>query len=71
MDADPDHDLALDQQDLGMLIPILIRIQLNDANLTGSGSTLQQKAHLCITFLGIAQPQSQFHIHVSVGDLYS
>jgi hypothetical protein len=70
MDADPDHDLALDQQDLGMLIPILIRIQLNDANLTGSGSTLQ-KAHLCIPFLGISQPHSQFHIHVSVSDLYS
>ncbi len=32
--------------------------------------TLQRKYHLFIPFLGIARPQSQFHIHVSVGDLY-
>ncbi len=30
-------------------------------------NTLQRKSHLCIPFLGIARPQSQFpHIHVSV-----
>jgi hypothetical protein len=33
-------------------------------------STLQRKSHLCIPFLGIAQPYSQFKIHVSVSDLY-
>jgi hypothetical protein len=30
--------------------------------------TLQGKSHLCIPFLGIARPQSQFPIHVSVSD---
>jgi hypothetical protein len=34
-------------------------------------STLQRKSHICIPFLGIARPQSQFKIHVSVSDLYS
>ncbi len=35
--------------------------------------SLQRKSHLCISFLGIAPPQSQFpnfHIHVSLIDLY-
>ncbi len=34
--------------------------------------TLQRKSHLCILFLGIARPQSQFPhtVHVSVSDLY-
>ncbi len=31
---------------------------------------LQRKSHLCIPFLGIARPQSNFPIHVSVSDLY-
>jgi hypothetical protein len=31
--------------------------------------TLQGKSHLCIPFLGIARPQSQFPHHVSVSDL--
>ncbi len=33
-------------------------------------STLQRKSHLCIPRKGIAWPQSLFHIHVSVRDLY-
>ena len=32
--------------------------------------TLQGKSHLYIPSLGIVQPQSQFHIHVSVSNLY-
>jgi hypothetical protein len=34
-------------------------------------STLQRKSHICIPFLGIAWPQLQFNIHVSVSDLDS
>jgi hypothetical protein len=35
-------------------------------------TTLQRKSHLCIPKKGIARPQSQpdFHIHVSVSDLF-
>ncbi len=33
-------------------------------------SALQRKSHLCIPFLGIARPQPNFHIHVSVSNLY-
>jgi hypothetical protein len=33
-------------------------------------ATLQRKTHLCIPRKGFAQPQSQFHIHVSASDLY-
>jgi hypothetical protein len=34
--------------------------------------TLQGKSHLCIPFLGIARSLSpNFHIHVSVSDLYT
>ncbi len=34
-------------------------------------SALQQKSYLCMTRKGIARPQSNFHIHVSVCDLNS
>ncbi len=33
-------------------------------------SALQRQFRLYIPFLGIARPQPQFHIHVSVSDLY-
>jgi hypothetical protein len=35
-----------------------------------NGTALQGKSYLCIPFLGIARPQSQNDIHVSVSDLY-
>ncbi len=34
-------------------------------------STLQRKSPLYFPFLGMARPQPQFNIHVSVSDLYS
>jgi hypothetical protein len=42
---------------------------MTGAETRGKGA-LQGKFHLCICFLGIALSQSQFHIHVSVSDLY-
>ncbi len=35
-----------------------------------ASAALQRKSHLCFPFSGIARPQSQFHIYVSVNDLY-
>jgi hypothetical protein len=37
---------------------------------TNETTALQGKSHLCTPFLGIARPQSQFPLHVSVSDLY-
>ncbi len=33
-------------------------------------SALKRKSHLCVPFLGIARLSPNFHIHVSVSDLY-
>jgi hypothetical protein len=33
-------------------------------------TTLQRKSHLCISFLGLRGLSPNFHIHVSVSDLY-
>jgi hypothetical protein len=40
------------------------------AHRIGVTATLQQKSHLCIPFLRIVRPQSQFPRYVSVSDLY-
>ncbi len=49
---------------LGSSVPWTTR-PLDDASLA-----LQRKSYLWIPFLGIARPQSQFHIHVSVSAFY-
>jgi len=53
----------------GQMITRMALVSASPHNKYLPTTALQGKSHLCITFLGIARHQSQFHIHVSVSGL--